>query len=359
MKKSFFLLIAAAILLITSACGQQRTAKEQTILNVFGRLNLAKDPFNNIFTWSDGEYYCRPFFFDTRELDSKPRAIGDTIYFSGGSLNEGGYGMTVLLTNDGKMTITNDDYPYRKGDRVEYRTLGNEALLLITDARTGDVKSVLKKINGNLFDQRIANFYRYILDGKFEHTDGAGETVVFNQKRSAVSGFLSTKETPYTFIKEFGTTPIPVLRFSDDMVFKANRTLIGMELIPILTGQDIDQDYDLEWQIEEDHTRPAITLIKTAAGRSDLPSGFFPLASVQVMTLPELIMYAGVPTLRNLSEMRNEIFARHGYIFKTNEWADYFGTKDWYWPKYGDVTDKLTEIERINIQLIQILEKNN
>ena len=357
MKKSLFLTIAA-ILLVAAACGQQRTAKEQTILNVFGRLNLADAPFDNIFTWADGEYYCRPFFFDTRELENKPRAIGDTIYFYGGSLHEGGYGMTVLLTNDGKMTIATDDYPYRKGDRVEHRTLGGETLLLISDARTGTVKSVLKKINGNLYDQRIDNFYQYIFDGTFAHTDGTGETVVFNQKKSAVSGFLSTKEMPYTFIKEFGSTPIPVLRFSDEIVYKANRTLIGMELIPILTGQNIDQDFDLEWQIEEDGTQPAITLIKTAAGRSDLPPGFFPLASVQVITLPELTMYAGVPTLRNLSEMRNEIFARHGYIFKTDEWADYFGTKDWYWPQHDDVTNKLTEIERINIQLIQILEKN-
>jgi len=352
--KNILLSATAVILLIAIACEQGQTAKEQTILKVFGRLNLADDPYDNLFSWSNGDCYYRPFFFDPQELESEPHSTGDIIYFYGGSLHEGGYEIIVQLADDGKMTIAKDDYRYGKGDRVEHRILGGETLLLISDACSGAAKDVLKKIDGGLYNHRIDNFYRYILDGKFQHIDGAGETVEFKQKSSAVSGFLSVDETPYTFVNEFGDTPIPVLRFNDDLVFKATRTLIGIELSPVLTGPDID----LEWQIETDDNIPVITLIKTAAGRSDLPSGFFPFASVQVMTFPELLMYAGEPSLRSLSEMRNEIFARHGYKFKNAEWADYFGTKDWYWPKYDDVTDKLTDIERINIALIRILENS-
>jgi len=61
--------------------------------------------------------------------------------------------------------------------------------------------------------------------------------------------------------------------------------------------------------------------------------------------------------LENLKIMRNEIFARHGYKFKTTDMTNYFGAKDWYVPQYDDVTSRLTEIERINIALIQELEK--
>jgi len=352
LKKTLFLIIAA-VLFTTVAFGQGRTSREQTILNVFGRLNLADNLYDNLNYWTDGSAFYRPFFFDACNYEASPRANSDTIFFCGGNTHEGGWGMNVLLAADGKMTIANDDWRYKKGDRVEYRTLGGETLLLISDVRTGSAKEVLKKFDGRLYERYIDDFYRYIFAGSFRRTEGSSETVVFNRGKSVVSGLISRGETPYTFIEEFGDTPIPVLRFSDEVVYKANRTLTGMELIPILTGPDID----LEWQIEADDAKPVITLVKTAAGRSDLPPGFFPLASVQVMTLTELAMYAGVPTLRSLGEMRNEIFARHGYKFKTDEWAGYFGTKDWYWPQYDDVSSKLTEIERINITLIQLLEK--
>ena len=57
--------------------------------------------------------------------------------------------------------------------------------------------------------------------------------------------------------------------------------------------------------------------------------------------------------------MRNEIFADHGYIFKSQKWKDYFADKPWYTPRYEDVNDKLSVIEKINIQTISELSKNN
>lgn len=53
-----------------------------------------------------------------------------------------------------------------------------------------------------------------------------------------------------------------------------------------------------------------------------------------------------------LDIMRNEIFADHGYIFKTKKWKDYFSQQEWYEPRYEDVTDKITIIEKINIEKI-------
>jgi hypothetical protein len=53
-----------------------------------------------------------------------------------------------------------------------------------------------------------------------------------------------------------------------------------------------------------------------------------------------------------LKLMKNEIFARYGYIFKTPEMKAYFESQNWYKPKYDDVTSYLTEIEKSNIALI-------
>jgi len=352
MKKALFLTVAA-VLLTTAAWGQGRTAREQTILNVFGRLNLAVDPYENLNYWTDGDAFYRPFFFNTWDIDAKPRTDGNTIYLNGGTLHEGGWEIKVLLAADGKMTIAEDDWRFKKGDRVEYRIIGGETLLLISDARTGAAKNVLKKFDGNLYQRTIDDFYRYIFAGSFKRTTGSSETVKFDRNKSAVSGLLSKGETPYTFVNDFGDTPVPVLRFSDNVVYKANRILTGIELIPIQTGPDID----LEWEIVPDDTKPVITLVKTAEGQSGLPPGRFPLVSKQVMTLSELEIYAGEPSSSNFKLMRNEIFARYGYKFKTSDMLGFFGAQDWYYPQHDDVTSQLTEIERINIALIQVLEK--
>ena len=60
---------------------------------------------------------------------------------------------------------------------------------------------------------------------------------------------------------------------------------------------------------------------------------------------------------QELRLMRNEVFARHGYIFKTNEMREYFSSQDWYEPKFDDVNHLLTDLEKVNILLIKRIEK--
>ena len=85
---------------------------------------------------------------------------------------------------------------------------------------------------------------------------------------------------------------------------------------------------------------------------SDIP-GEYPEASIRVLPYSELKGY----TQYQLKIMRNEIFARHGYIFKTAEMKNHFATKSWYSPRYNDVNNMLTDIEQQNIKTIQQLEK--
>jgi len=57
-----------------------------------------------------------------------------------------------------------------------------------------------------------------------------------------------------------------------------------------------------------------------------------------------------------LKIMRNEIFARHGYIFKTEDMKNYFTQQSWYVPRYSNVDSDLTEIEKYNIEMIKRFE---
>lgn len=54
----------------------------------------------------------------------------------------------------------------------------------------------------------------------------------------------------------------------------------------------------------------------------------------------------------DLEQMRNEIYARHGYSFKNKDMRRHFDDQDWYVPMCVDVRDKLTDIEVANIDMI-------
>ncbi|MFP4219602.1 MAG: YARHG domain-containing protein [Phormidium sp.] len=60
---------------------------------------------------------------------------------------------------------------------------------------------------------------------------------------------------------------------------------------------------------------------------------------------------------RELDLIRNEIFARHGYIFQTSEYRDYFNGQPWYSPRYTcrEFEDKspLTDVQAYNVALIR------
>ena len=53
---------------------------------------------------------------------------------------------------------------------------------------------------------------------------------------------------------------------------------------------------------------------------------------------------------------RNEIYARHGYVFKTARYARYFENKNWYYPGGFDTGD-LSDVEWYNMDLIKSMEE--
>ena len=88
------------------------------------------------------------------------------------------------------------------------------------------------------------------------------------------------------------------------------------------------------------------------ANKNDTMPGSYPEASSRRLT------YNDLPSdKRQLKIMRNEIFARHGYIFKSAAMKKYFNAKAWYNPQFDKVYDFLTPIERYNLKLIKQHDK--
>lgn len=64
-------------------------------------------------------------------------------------------------------------------------------------------------------------------------------------------------------------------------------------------------------------------------------------------------------TSTELQIMRNEIYARYGFIFKQDsEMERYFKKQRWYGGRYPDVANFLTGLEKQNIELIRAVEKS-
>lgn len=55
--------------------------------------------------------------------------------------------------------------------------------------------------------------------------------------------------------------------------------------------------------------------------------------------------------------IRNELFARHGYVFTTDEWADFFDDYDWYVPDPSFNESGFSKLEKQNIDTIVLYEE--
>lgn len=91
---------------------------------------------------------------------------------------------------------------------------------------------------------------------------------------------------------------------------------------------------------------------QSAAWADDTP-GRYPQASTRILTEAELTSQSA----ETLSNMRNEVFARHGHRFQTPRLNKLFSAQSWYSPTTDDASSALTELERKNIALIRSVEK--
>ena len=79
----------------------------------------------------------------------------------------------------------------------------------------------------------------------------------------------------------------------------------------------------------------------------------YPHASLHVLSEEELNEY----TPREWRYIINEIYAAHGFIFRSEEIAQLFRRKAWYQPKHRNVDALLSDIEKLNIHKITAMEK--
>ncbi len=102
---------------------------------------------------------------------------------------------------------------------------------------------------------------------------------------------------------------------------------------------------------------PARVRTEAAAAQTTTPGKLAPPALIFPQSSRQLLTRADVQPLEpvQLWLARNEIFARHGFIFNRPELQQYFGRFDWYQPVGRQV--KLNAIEQANVALLQAAER--
>lgn len=121
---------------------------------------------------------------------------------------------------------------------------------------------------------------------------------------------------------------------------------------------ELDQLLNKQWDLinttfpQQNNVAPQQVAPSTVTNNSSSTAGNFPQASERLLTSSDL---SGM-SKQDLKIMRNEIFARHGYIFKTAEMKSYFANQSWYSGQYDDVTSMLSNIEKQNIELVKKYE---
>ena len=79
----------------------------------------------------------------------------------------------------------------------------------------------------------------------------------------------------------------------------------------------------------------------------------FPQSSIEYLSQSQVSSLSDY----QLGIARNEIYARHGYIFKLDRFKSYFESQSWYVPRYSDASSiSLNEIETYNVALIKAEE---
>jgi len=100
---------------------------------------------------------------------------------------------------------------------------------------------------------------------------------------------------------------------------------------------------------------PVPTAVATSFEKDTPTSYFWPDSDRRYYSESDLV---GL-TAQQIATIRNEIYAREGYIFKTPSWLAYFTQKEWYKPriKADDFTDaELNQYEYANVQMILAYE---
>ncbi len=237
-----------------------------------------------------------------------------------------GENFTLTKTGNNVYTVKGDgdNSLFERIKTVEYRVVEDTKLLLFKDAK-GNILYHFERTDDEMWEAHILKGYFYILNGTY----------------------VDAKGTKYTINDDEFITGGKTLHFS-----------IDPEQYHIM---DMEDNNHYWWVV----TTTGINIYKTTEGeygyemgalwlklKNVSPNGRWAFLSNAIV--PSNTMWRFTSGLIRL--MRNEIYARRGYVFNSADLKAYFGKQPWYKPLNNNASVKLNAIEELNIELLKANE---
>jgi YARHG domain len=266
--------------------------------------------------------------------------------FQGGTLHEGGYSFFCESLSDTKMKIigvspdTADGSDYvgygQKNYTLEYKKIDNFEILLLRDTNNLFDGFLLKLSPGSGFGGFIAsNKINFQLAGRYS-VQGIKDSIIFLSEEEKV--IWKGQSRSYKFETQYDF-PLDVITIN------GNSYLYKRKRKSLLLYEAKEKDDDFE---------PGKLLYSLLRNEGTVSSGDYLFASTLPLTNDILDFYSD----DELKLIRNEIFARHGFIFTNPEMKKHFEKMPWYKPITETIPTDFSEIERLNIAAIKKTEAN-
>lgn len=290
-------------------------------------------------SWSDGSVLYQAITPFTSSDGYHEKAIK----FDGWSPHEGGFEFVLqpqAKAGEYRLSAVESDYIplYGKvGDRVQKVRLNGQDVLIVRNDNGRATDVLLREHTDTSIIRICEREIITLLRGTYkpsQRTQGNGspDTRWVITDESITSG-LDGKTYPLR-LEQVWDQPQPVVQMGEQF-FQFIPTVRGLNVYRSEKNEDIIDSGELiclEW--------------------ADSSRSRFQFLSERVCTWPLLSDF-------NPEEgriMRNDIWARHGYVFSDPELRSYFSQQPWYKPGNDNSSIRLSSIEQLNVELIQTME---
>ncbi len=245
--------------------------------------------------------------------------------------------------------------------RLKVNNQSLDALIALIDKEPSLIQDIENSLNeeelgNNLFSLReegkhFGIFDRYVVDtlGYFITFNDPGVETIISLNESEIGILDGSKETT-----EFG--PFLAGTYNVKAVYKKDGKTNEDAITVTLTGTKATTEVALNIQSREEKEEvKEKTVIKEVIREVPVNSGYgyylLPYSSYSYLNYPDISGFSK----GELRLARNEIYARHGFLFKSDDLRAYFNSQDWYVPdsSYGG---NLSSIEKYNVDFIKSYE---
>ena len=228
---------------------------------------------------------------------------------------------SITLTKTANNVFSVQGESFARIKTAEYRVVDGHKLLLFKDSK-GNIFNTFERSDDDMWEPQILKCYHYIIDG--EYVDEKGIKYTINGDEFVMGGKkLNFSIQPDTYY---------LMEMSDNNSYWWKVSTTGINIYRVSDG--------------EYGPVPGALWHKL---KNVSPNGRWAFLSKEIV--PETTMWRFHSPLIRI--MRNEIYARHGYVFNSADLKDYFGKQPWYKPLNNNAAVKLSAIETLNVEILK------